>query len=102
MWSLPSLWNAAHDGLPVTIIVVSNSCYRQVRMMTAKILEREDKGRTLGTSLCPPGIDFCQIAGGMGIAGQRVTEPQELGPALRRAFESGQPRLVEVVVDPSF
>jgi benzoylformate decarboxylase len=102
MWSIQSLWNASHHALPVTVVVVSNACYRQVRMMKARILGEQDKGRNLGTSLCPPEIDFCQIAGALGIAGQRVTEPDELARALRHAVESGQPYLVDVAVDPSF
>jgi benzoylformate decarboxylase len=101
MWSIQSLWNASHDRLPVTIVVASNACYRQVRMMKARILGSDDRGGGLGTSLCPPDIDFCQIASGLGVAGRRVTEPDQLGRALRRALGSGQPYVVDVAVDAS-
>ena len=37
----------------------------------------------------------------LGGAGELVTDPDEVGPALDRAFESGVPYLVNVVTDPS-
>jgi benzoylformate decarboxylase len=102
MWSIQSLWNAAHDDLPVTFVVLSNRAYRQVRMMKTRILGPEAKGRNLGTVLWPPEIDFCSIARGMGIAARKVTEPAGLRPAFVEALDSGVPYLVDVVVDASF
>jgi acetolactate synthase-1/2/3 large subunit len=40
------------------------------------------------------------IATALGGAGERVTRPDEIGPALRRAFAAGVPYLVNVVCDP--
>ncbi len=101
MWSIQSLWNASHHNLAVTFVVLSNAAYRQVRLMKTRILGEDVKGRNLGTVLSPPSIDFCGIARGLGIAGQRVTEPEQLSQALRHAFESREPYLVDVVVDAS-
>ena len=36
----------------------------------------------------------------LGGAGELVTEPGQIGPALERAFASGVPYLVNVVTDP--
>ena len=47
------------------------------------------------------GIDSGQIAQGMGVHGERITEPEEIGPAMKRAFASGKPALLDVVVDGS-
>ena len=102
MWSIQSLWNASHYSIPVTFIVISNSCYRQVRIMKPKLMGDEVKGRNLGTVLCPPEIDFCKIAEGLGIAAQKVTDPADLRNALKNALGSGAPNLIDVVVDPSF
>lgn len=102
MWSIQSLWNASHYNIPVTFIIVSNACYRQVRIMKTKLMGDQVKGRNLGTVLCPPEIDFCKIAEGMGIAAQKVTDPGELQTVLKNALGSGAPNLIDVVVDPSF
>ena len=45
-----------------------------------------------------PALDFVAMAGGMGVAGQRIDDPTALGEAARRAFASGRPYLLEVVV----
>jgi benzoylformate decarboxylase len=102
MWGIQSLWNAAHDDLPVTFFVLSNRAYRQVRMMKTRILGPQAKGQNLGTVLTPPDIDFCSIAKGMGIAARKVTQPGELRAAMAEAIGSGVPYLVDVVVDASF
>ena len=38
MWSIQSLWNAAHDNIPVTFIILSNAAYRQVRIMKTRLM----------------------------------------------------------------
>lgn len=102
MWSIQSLWTAAHYNLPVTFIILSNAAYRQVRIMKTRIIGEHAKGRNLGTVLSPPDIDFSSIASGMGLAAHKVSVPGELRPALKEALRSRTPNLVDVVVDPSF
>ena len=38
---------------------------------------------------------------GMGGHSERVTDPDEMRPALERAFASGKPALLDVVIDPN-
>jgi acetolactate synthase-1/2/3 large subunit len=38
---------------------------------------------------------------GMGGYGERVTQPDQIRPALERAFNSGKPALLDVVTDPN-
>jgi benzoylformate decarboxylase len=102
MWSIQSLWNAAHYDIPVTFVILSNAAYRQVRIMKTKLMGEGVKGRNLGTVLSPPAIEFCKIAEGMGIAARKVTAPGELKPALEEALNSGASHLIDVAVDPSF
>ncbi|HEV8425028.1 MAG TPA: acetolactate synthase [Actinomycetes bacterium] len=47
-----------------------------------------------------PGCRYDQVAAALGGAGELVTAPAELGPALRRAFDAGVPYLVNVATDP--
>jgi len=37
----------------------------------------------------------------LGGAGEMVSKPADLGPALKRAFDSGVPYLVNVLTDPA-
>ena len=43
---------------------------------------------------------YDKMAEAMGGHGERVTEPGEIQPAIRRALDSGRPAVVDVVLDP--
>ena len=48
-----------------------------------------------------PGCRYDQVVTALGGAGELVTRPGDIGPALRRAFDSGVPYLVNVLTDPT-
>jgi acetolactate synthase-1/2/3 large subunit len=48
-----------------------------------------------------PGCRYDEVVRALGGAGELVRRPQELGPALRRAFVAGVPYMVNVVTDPA-
>jgi acetolactate synthase I/II/III large subunit len=47
-----------------------------------------------------PGCRYDEVVRALGGAGELVTDPGQIGPALQRAFASGVPYLVNVVTDP--
>jgi acetolactate synthase-1/2/3 large subunit len=47
-----------------------------------------------------PQCRYDQVVAALGGAGELVTKPDEIGPALRRAFAAGVPYLVNVATDP--
>jgi acetolactate synthase-1/2/3 large subunit len=47
-----------------------------------------------------PGCRYDQVVSALGGAGELVTAPAAIGPALRRGFAAGVPYLVNVVTDP--
>jgi thiamine pyrophosphate-dependent acetolactate synthase large subunit-like protein len=55
----------------------------------------------VGTTIREPNIDFATVAKGMGVYAEGpITDPKELGPALRRAIavvKRGEPALLDVV-----
>ncbi|KPC59550.1 thiamine pyrophosphate-binding protein [Streptomyces chattanoogensis] len=83
-------------GLPFVGIVGNNSSMNQIRYgQKARYgAERERVGNTLGDV---PYDRFARILGGYG---EEVRDPADIGPALRRARESGKPSLVNVWIDP--
>ncbi|MEJ3654380.1 thiamine pyrophosphate-binding protein [Actinomycetes bacterium KLBMP 9759] len=82
--------------LPFVGIVGNNSSMNQIRYgQIAKY--GEDRGR-VGNTLGDVHYDkFAQMLGGYG---EEVRDPADIGPALRRARESGKPSLINVWVDP--
>ncbi len=47
------------------------------------------------------GCRYDEVVRALGGAGETVTRPGEIGPALRRAFDAGVPYLVNVITDPA-
>jgi acetolactate synthase-1/2/3 large subunit len=47
-----------------------------------------------------PSCRYDRVASALGGAGEIVTVPGQIGPALRRAFDSGAPYLVNIITDP--
>ena len=47
-----------------------------------------------------PGCRYDEVVRALGGAGELVTEPGQIGPALRRAFAADAPYLVNVITDP--
>jgi acetolactate synthase I/II/III large subunit len=48
-----------------------------------------------------PRCRYDQVVTALGGAGELVTRPADIGPALRRAFDSGVPYLVNIATDPA-
>jgi len=48
-----------------------------------------------------PGLRYDDVVKALGGAGETVSSPKELGPALDRAFAAGVPYLVNVLTDPA-
>jgi thiamine pyrophosphate-dependent acetolactate synthase large subunit-like protein len=96
IWSIQSLWTAAHYHLPATFLVIANGSYRVLKLMKLKQMGKKSAGRYLGLNFDQPRLDFCQIARSMGIAGRKVDRPDEIREALKTALQGGAPYLLEV------
>ena len=81
-------------NLPIVCVLGNNGAWNQT---TQGVLGRG--GRALATFLSQD-TDYAKIMEGMGGHSERVTDPNEIKPALERAFASGKPALLDVVIDP--
>ena len=81
-------------NLPIVSIVGNNGAWNQT---TQGVVRRGMRG--IGTYLSQD-TDYAKIMEGMGGHAERVTDPEEIRPALERAFNSGKPALLDVVTDP--
>src|SRR6185295_14180809 len=99
MYSIQGLWTAAHERLPITYIIANNRGYRIIK---ERLVSFRKTDRFTGMDLRNPDIDFVSLAESFGLAARRVTDPQDIAPALREAFASGAPNLVDVRVADGF
>jgi acetolactate synthase-1/2/3 large subunit len=102
-----TLWTAAHHRIPLLYVVHNNRAYHQEYMYLQAMAARHNRGVTnteIGTTIKDPDVDYAMVARGFGVHGEGpITDPNDLGPALKRAIatvKSGQPALVDVVTDP--
>ena len=104
-----ALWTAAHHRIPFSMAMHNNRAYHQEVMHIQRMSLRHQRGALnanagIGTRLEDPNIDYAMMARSMGLHGEGpITDPQDLGPALRRAVEvamKGEPVVVDVVTQP--
>jgi benzoylformate decarboxylase len=93
MYSIQALWTAAQRKLPLTVVVINNAGYGAMRSFSQVMQVRNVPGLDL------PGIDFVQIAQGMGCDAIRVSKAAELAPALSRGLAHDGVSLIEVMVE---
>jgi len=99
MYGIQALWTAAHHRLPITYVIANNRGYRIIK---ERLVSFRKTDRFTGMDLRDPDIDFVSLATSLGVAARRVTDPQHIAPALREAFSSGKPNLVDVRVADGF
>jgi acetolactate synthase I/II/III large subunit len=94
-FSLMDADTLVRHGLPVVMICGNNGIWG---------LEKHPMQALYGYDVAAdlqPGCRYDQVVTALGGGGELVTDPADIGPALRRAFDSGIPYLVNVVTDPS-
>ncbi len=101
-----TLWTAARHRIPILYVVHNNRAYHQEYMYLQAMANRRGRGITrahIGTTLTDPNVDYATVARGFGVHAEGpITDPRDLGPALKRAVaivRGGAPALVDVVTD---
>ena len=94
-FSLMDADTLVRHGLPVVMICGNNGIWG---------LEKHPMQALYGYDVAAdlqPGCRYDRVVTALGGSGELVTEAADVGPALRRAFDSGVPYLVNVVTDPA-
>ena len=99
MYGIQGLWTAAHLRLPITYIIANNRGYRIIK---ERLVAFRKTDRFTGMDLREPEIDFVALGKSFGLATRRVADPQDIAPALREAFASRAPNLVDIRVADGF
>ena len=103
MYTCQALWTAAHERVPVVLVILNNASYRilKQRVHAMKGLAAQHD-RYIGMDLEDPRIDFVGLAQSLGAAAERVEKTAEVAPALARALARGGPTLLDVGLGRSF
>jgi acetolactate synthase-1/2/3 large subunit len=93
-FSLMDVDTLVRHGLPVVMVCGNNGAWG---------LEKHPMRALYGYDVAAdlqPGCRYDEVVRALGGAGELVAEPGQIGPALKRAFASGVPYLVNVITDP--
>ena len=102
MYSIQALWTAAHHDLPILFIVLANREYRVLKHNIDVYRHRfgiESNQPYAHMDLVSPELGFVEMAAGMGVAGCRVSEPEDLTQAVQTALAGTAPYLIEVAIE---
>ena len=99
MYNIQALWTAARLKRPITYVIANNRGYR---ILKERLVSFRKTDKFLGMDIRDPEIDFVHLAQSMGLPARRVTEPQDILPALQAAIASGTPNLLDVAVADGF
>ncbi len=101
MYSIQALWTAAHRDMPVVFLILHNREYRILKINMDIYRERfgipADRPYP-HMNLTEPELDFVEMARGMGVPGRRIEDPGEVEEAVRTAFASPGPYLLDVII----
>jgi acetolactate synthase-1/2/3 large subunit len=86
---------AARQGVPIVVVVSNNACWGVCTNIQKGVYGEEC---TYGTLLSCTQYDL--IARAMDCYGETVEEPDQIRPALERAFNAQKPALLNVLTDP--
>lgn len=94
-FSLMDVDSLVRHNLPVVMVVGNNGIWG---------LEKHPMRAVYGYDVAcdlQPGCRYDEVVRALGGAGETVSQPDDIGPALDRAFASGVPYLVNVLTDPN-
>ena len=99
MYGIQGLWTAAHERLPITYVIANNRGYRIIKERLVSYAQDRHVHRH-GHSRARHRFRGAGYVSW--IESKRVTDPQDIAPALRAAFTSGEPNLIDVRVADGF
>jgi len=98
MYSIQSLWTAAHQKLPLNVVICNNGGYRIIKQ---RLLAFHGDDHYVGMDFVDPPVDFAGMAKSLGLEAMRITDPAELKPKLSDAFRRPGAKLIEVMLSNS-
>ena len=92
MFNIQELETATRLNLPIIIVIANNQCWGMIKSGQ----KGSYKKRYCDVDF--PEIDFVAIAKGFGCHAEKVTDPNDIKPALQRAVNSKKPAVIDVEI----
>ena len=99
MYTVQSLWTMARENLDITVLIFANGTYNILRGELTNVGVQNPGPRAVDMlSIDRPDLNWVAMAKGMGVAGCRANDCDELIKALDTGLGSAGPYLIEVAL----
>ena len=105
MMTVQALWTAANYEIPAVYLVCNNRSYRILKL-NMNIHRQEILGESVEEAFegyvgmdFPLPLNIAGIAEAIGVYGRTISDPEDIGPELIKALDSGKPAVLDVVID---
>ena len=103
MMTIQGLWTAANEKLPIVYVICNNSTYRILKLnmnlyKNHVMNEEKSESQFIGMDF-PIRPNFVDLAKGMGVHGQKLSDPSKIKPAIKDAINYGGPVLIDAIID---
>ena len=95
LYTIQALWTMAREQQHLTSIICKNKAYSILRWELERAKMTPGEASLSLTALDSPEFDFVKLAEGFGVEGRAVHTTEELNEALRYAFKTPGPMLIE-------
>ncbi len=92
--NMNELATASRYDLPIVEVVINNSVLGMVRQWQTLFYEKH-----YSQTVFKDKVDYCKVAEGLGCTAIRVTKKSEVAPALKKAFKSKTPVLIDCIIE---
>lgn len=102
VYTMPALWTAAHYRIGAKFVVCNNRSYRILKDNLAVYwrnhgIQNEDFPASF--DIRDPAIDYVALAGGFGVPGVRVTQPDQIAESIATMLVHDGPFLIDLILD---
>ena len=92
--NMNELATASRYDLPIVEVVINNSVLGMVRQWQTLFYEKH-----YSQTVFKDKVDYCKVAEGLGCMAIRVTKKSKVVPALKKAFKSKTPVLIDCIIE---
>jgi len=89
----------ARLGIPAVVVISNNSSWGMISMSEIYVRAAEIENKGQSNTTLPHMVAYEKMANMFGGHGERVTDPEQILPAIKRAAANGKPSIVNVEVD---
>jgi acetolactate synthase-1/2/3 large subunit len=97
MMSNKEVGTARRYNIPVIWFVLNDGQLGMIKHTQKYLYD----GRFIATDSAPSNPDYVKFADAFGVYGERVEKPGDVKGALKRAFDSGLPAILDITIDPN-